>query len=61
MKQLPYKQSKEDFITTAIDSHLEELFKKKERKDCIVIKDSLKVDEEGKYGWRKRGNPVSQE
>ncbi len=35
MKQLPYKQSKEDFITTAIDSHLEELFKKKELKQRV--------------------------
>ena len=29
MKQLPYKQSKQDFINTAIDKHLEELFKEK--------------------------------
>ena len=35
MKQLPYKQSKDDFITTAIDSHLEELFVKKELKQRV--------------------------
>jgi|MGYP000034630228 hypothetical protein len=29
LKQLPYKQSKKDFIVTAIDTYLKELLKKR--------------------------------
>ncbi len=35
LKQLPYKQSKNDFIATAIDRHLEELFKARDLKQRV--------------------------
>ena len=35
LKQLPYKQSEKDFINTAIDKHLEELYKSRDLKQRV--------------------------
>ena len=40
LKQLPYKQSEKDFINTAIDKHLEELYKSRDlrSKSLVILK-----------------------